>query len=158
MATMLGKGNHLNPDLHGSGGTEGTSPALSRPRRIRTLVADNSATFENVIATLLRMEDRIEIVGRVTERQETIEAVNALQPDLLLINLGMPDIGVTTVAILSERYPALNIVLMSEHDSPRLRAQIHRFWHTGFSSARKSSVRSSLPSFQPSKVHLRTLA
>lgn len=119
---MLGKGNDLSTDALGSGGFDGTP---SHPRRIRTLVADNSATFENVIVALLRMGDCVEVLRRVTERQETIEAVNSLQPDLLLIDLGMPEFGITTVAVLSERYPTLNIVLMSEHDSPRLRAQVH---------------------------------
>lgn len=92
------KGNDLNRDALGSGGVEGTP---SHRRRIRTLVADNSATLENVIVALLRMEDRIEIVRRVTEGQETIEAVNSLQPDLLLIDVGMPNFGITTAAILS---------------------------------------------------------
>ncbi len=94
------------------------------PNRIRALIAENSPTPGVAIYALLRSEDRIEIVGRVTDGQQTMEAVNVLQPELLLIDVRMPHVnGITTAAILSHRYPALHIVLMSDHDSRRLSGQ-----------------------------------
>jgi CheY-like chemotaxis protein len=103
-----------------------TNPTDPHPTRIRAVIADSSSTFCTVIGALLKLEDRIEIVGRVSDGQEAIEAVTVLQPDLLLLDVEMPYIdGITTASILSFQYPALNIVLMSERNSSRLRAQVH---------------------------------
>jgi CheY-like chemotaxis protein len=107
-------------------GPEATKPTDPRPRRIRALIADSSPTCCEVIGALLKIEDCIEIVGRVSDGQETIEAVTVLQPDLLLIDVGMPHIdAISVAAIVSLRSPTLIIIFISDrNNSPRLRAQI----------------------------------
>jgi len=52
-------------------------PALS-PTRIRALVADDSRGFRTVIGELLKIEDWIEVVARLSDGQEAIEAVTVL--------------------------------------------------------------------------------
>jgi CheY-like chemotaxis protein len=94
-------------------------------RRIRTLVAENSAVPGEVIRFLIRLEDYIEIVGKVTDGQEAIEAASALDPDLLLIDGRLPHIdGVTACGILSQTNPRMHIVVMFEQQCSRLRSQI----------------------------------
>jgi len=90
------------------------------------LIAENTPAPGVATYALLSLEDRIEIIGRVIDGRQTMEAVNALQPELLLIDVRMPHINAITVAaILSHRYPALQVVLMSDHDSRRLHKQTH---------------------------------
>jgi CheY-like chemotaxis protein len=99
-------------------------PATVRcPTRIRALVADDSPGFRTVIGELLKIEDWIEVVARVSDGQEAIEAVTVLLPDLVLIDVGLAKLdGITTASILSHRFPSLNVVLMSDKHSSRLRA------------------------------------
>ena len=99
-------------------------PATVRcPTRIRALVADNSPGFRVVIGALLKIEDWIEVVARVSDGQEAIEAVTVLLPDLVLIDVGLAKLdGITTASILTHRFPSLDVVLMSDKHSSRLRA------------------------------------
>lgn len=85
-------------------------PATVRcPTRIRALVADNSPGFR--------------VVARVSDGQEAIEAVTVLLPDLVLIDVGLAKLdGITTASILTHRFPSLDVVLMSDKHSSRLRA------------------------------------
>jgi hypothetical protein len=63
-------------------------------------------------------------VGRVGGANEIIEASAALRPDLLLVELWpVKFVGLTTAALVSWTFPQLNIVLMGDYDSLRLRAK-----------------------------------
>lgn len=99
-------------------------PATVRcPTRIRALIADDSLGFRTVIGTLLKNKDWIEVVARVSDGQEAIEAVTLLLPDLVFIDVELAKLdGITTASILSHRFPSLEVVLMSDKHSSRLRA------------------------------------
>jgi two-component system NarL family response regulator len=96
---------------------------VRRLTRIRALVADDSPDFRTVIVALLKMEDRIEVIARVSDGREAIEAVALFLPDLILMDVGLAELdGITTASILSHRFPSLDVVLMSDKHSSRLRA------------------------------------
>jgi len=99
-------------------------PGLTPPRaRIRVIVADDSADWRAVLAALLKVEEYVEVVARVEDGQETIEAVSVLHPDLVILDLGIGSIdALTTTALLCHQFPSLNLILMANRDSPRLRA------------------------------------
>jgi len=92
-------------------------------RRIRAVVADDSSDWPCVVAALLKMEDDVEIVARVENGQEAIEAVTVLHPELAIIDLriGCLD-ALTTTSLLLHQFPLLDVILMADRDSPRLRA------------------------------------
>jgi len=99
-------------------------PGLATPRaRIRVIVADNSADWRTVVGALFKVEKYVEVVARVEDGQETIEAVSVLHPDLVIIDLkiGIID-ALTTTALLCHLFPSLSLILMADCDSPRLRA------------------------------------
>lgn len=92
-------------------------------RRMRAIVADDSADCGAVVAGLLEVERVVEVVALVEDGQEAIEAVTVLHPDLAIIDLriGGPD-ALTTASLLRNQFPSLEVILMAEHDSPRIRA------------------------------------
>jgi CheY-like chemotaxis protein len=95
---------------------------VRRLTRIRALVADDSPDFRTVIVALLKMEDRIEVIARVSDGREAIEAVALFLPDLILMDVGLAELdGRTTASILSHRFPSLDVVLMSDKHPSRLR-------------------------------------
>jgi DNA-binding NarL/FixJ family response regulator len=92
-------------------------------RRIRAVVADDSSDWRCVIAALLEMENDVEVVAHVENGQEAIEAVTLLQPELAIIDLRIGSLDVlTTTSLLRHQFPLLDVILMADHDSPRLRA------------------------------------
>lgn len=96
---------------------------LRRRRRIRAVVADDSADWRAIVAGLIEVEDDIEVVAHVRNGQEAIEAVTVLQPELALIDLRIGSLdALTTASLLHNQFPSLDVILMADHDSPRIRA------------------------------------
>jgi DNA-binding NarL/FixJ family response regulator len=67
----------------------GYVPLLQPP--IRVLVADDHAIFRDGLRKLLNSDDNIAIVGEARNGTECIKQLNKLKPDVLLLDLRMPD-------------------------------------------------------------------
>jgi DNA-binding NarL/FixJ family response regulator len=88
------------------------------------LVADDSDTVQQTVSELMEMEPTIELIGRAGNGLETIEAVAALQPDLVIMEVHLPYLdGLQTSALIARHYPDVQIVLMSCDDSAKTREQ-----------------------------------
>ena len=61
-----------------------------QPRRIRTLIAEDSAVVRDMIATYLEKQGRFEIVGLAADGREAVELAAKLEPDLVLTDMNMP--------------------------------------------------------------------
>lgn len=58
---------------------------------IRVLVVDDSGVMRRIIATALGKHPEIEVVGFANDGLEAIEAVRRLQPDLVTLDIEMPE-------------------------------------------------------------------
>jgi len=61
--------------------------------RIRVLLVDDHAIFRAGLAALLGLEPDMDVVGSVGTGEEAVERVRALRPDVVLMDLEMPDMG-----------------------------------------------------------------
>ncbi len=59
---------------------------------IRIVVADDHTIFRDGLCRLLQAEADIEVVGEARNGRECVEMVERLKPDLLLLDLKMPDL------------------------------------------------------------------
>ena len=62
-------------------------------KRIRVLVVDDSAFARKVIREVLERDPEIEVVGIARDGLEALEKVNDLRPDVVTLDLVMPDLG-----------------------------------------------------------------
>jgi two-component system NarL family response regulator len=60
---------------------------------IRVLIADDHLIFRMGLRSLLNNESDIKVVGEATTGAQTVEAFNRLKPDVVLLDLRMPDGG-----------------------------------------------------------------
>ena len=80
------------------------------------LVVDDHPSFRKTARALLESEG-FEVVGEAADGASAIEAVRALRPDVVLLDVYLPDIdGFEVVAALSRNGPLPKIVLTSSHD------------------------------------------
>jgi two-component system chemotaxis response regulator CheB len=59
-------------------------------KRIRVLVVDDSATIRKVLRNTLSQHDDIEVVGEAADPLEAREAIKALNPDVITLDVEMP--------------------------------------------------------------------
>jgi two-component system response regulator DesR len=91
------------------------------PKRIRTVVVDDSPMFLQVACDLLELDPLIDVVARAGKGGEAIEIVLKLQPELVLMDVNMPYLdGLTLAWFFTRRFPVAQIVLMSTDNSPEL--------------------------------------
>ena len=96
----------------------------SSKQAIRTLVADDHAIFRDGLRKLLSSADGIAIIGEASNGAECIKMLAKLKPDILLLDLRMPDKD--GLAVLEEvnfdSLPTRVIVLTAEDDRDVIRA------------------------------------
>lgn len=63
---------------------------------IRTLIADDSRTYRETLAAILKQDNRFEVVGVADNGLQAVEMACSLRPDLILMDVLMP--GITGLA------------------------------------------------------------
>lgn len=94
--------------------------------RIRALVVDDEPLGRERIVGLLRSEADIELVGEVEDGVEAVAAIDRLQPDLVFLDVQMPELDGFGVleALGSERRPM--VVFVTAYDRYALQAfEVH---------------------------------
>lgn len=86
---------------------------------IRVVIVDDHPMVAEGIKAILESYDDIDVVGTCASGQQILDHVEDLAPDVILLDLNMPEMnGLTVVEILLERRPGTRILVLSMHDSP----------------------------------------
>jgi DNA-binding NarL/FixJ family response regulator len=84
-----------------------------RPK-IKVLVVDDHLIVRNGLAQLIASSDTVEQVGSVGDGRAAIDAVEELQPDVVLMDLSMPVMdGIEATSVISKRFPQTKIVVLT---------------------------------------------
>src|SRR5512142_3140895 len=86
---------------------------------IRVLLADDHPVVRSGIRGLLEKAGEIEVVGEAARGAEALELAGTTAPDVVLLDMELPDIEGTQVAHqLQQLYPQVKILAFSAHDDP----------------------------------------
>ena len=86
--------------------------------RRSVLVVDDSALVRQVIADLLEASGEFRVAGSASDGMDAIRKVHALQPDLVTLDVQMPDLdGLQTLGYIMSEAPR-PVVMLSALDSP----------------------------------------
>ncbi len=84
---------------------------------IRVLLADDHPVVRSGIRSLLEKEGDIAVVGEAATGAEALDLTETMQPDVVLLDMELPDIAGTQVAQqLHQRHPGVKILALSAHD------------------------------------------
>lgn len=87
--------------------------------KVRILIAEDSESFRQGLRNLLKSVDDMQVVGEATTGDETIRLANQLQPDVILMDIQMPDINgieATRQIIFSSPHISILMLTMFEDD------------------------------------------
>lgn len=99
---------------------------MREDRVFRALVVDDEPAARDALHALLADEPRVSVIGEARNGDEAVERVRALRPDLLLLDVQMPDRdGFGVLDALGDDVPA-GVVFVTAHDEHALRAfEVH---------------------------------
>ena len=99
--------------------TEGATRGSST---VRAIVVDDEPTAREVVMTLLAEYPSVQVVGEATNGREAVQLVRQLRPDLLFLDIQMPDQdGFRVLEALGDDVPK-GIVFVTAHDEHAIRA------------------------------------
>jgi two-component system, NarL family, response regulator LiaR len=81
---------------------------------IRVLVVDDHAVVREGLRTFLELQDGIEVAGEAADGQEAIAVAERLRPDVVLMDLVMPELdGLGAMRALRERVPGARVIVLT---------------------------------------------
>lgn len=86
---------------------------------IRVLLAEDQVMVREALATLLSMEDDIEVVAQVTSATDVLAVARESRPDVALLDIEMPGgDGLAAAADLRAELPAIKVLIVTAFGRP----------------------------------------
>jgi two-component system, NarL family, response regulator NreC len=83
---------------------------------IRVLLADDHTVVRYGVAKSIQHEDDMEVVGQVKDGLSAIEMVREILPDVVLMDISMPDVnGIDATREITRDFPAVKVIALSMH-------------------------------------------
>lgn len=87
---------------------------------IRIVIAEDQRLVRELMATLLARESDMEVVGEASNGREALQVVHAASPDIVLLDIGLPEIdGVEVARTLRKEQTLARLIVLSIHTERR---------------------------------------
>ena len=85
---------------------------------IRVVLADDHAVLRDSLRAFLGLYPDIEVVGEAADGVETLERVDALRPDVLVLDMAMPRLsGLDVLQRITKDLPECKTLVLSQHET-----------------------------------------
>jgi pilus assembly protein CpaE len=82
--------------------------------KIRVLIVDDIAETRENVRKLLQFESDVDVTGAARSGKEGIQLAQELDPDVVLMDINMPDIdGITATEIIRQKSPHIQVLILS---------------------------------------------
>ena len=99
-----------------------TDSRAAEPSPVRAVVVDDEPSARDVVITLLADHRDIAVIGEATNGREAVELVRRTRPDLVFLDIQMPDLdGFGVLDALGSDVPR-GVVFVTAHDEHAIRA------------------------------------
>lgn len=87
---------------------------MSEEKTIRVLLVDDHNVVRSGLGAFLHAFDDLELVGEASSGREAIRKVESLEPDVILMDLKMPEMdGAETTERIKEKFPEIEVIALT---------------------------------------------
>jgi len=84
---------------------------------LRVLVVDDYEPWRRFVCSTLEKQTSLQVIGEVSDGLEAVQKAQELQPDLILLDIGLPTLnGVEAAKRIRQISPAAKILFASQND------------------------------------------
>jgi two-component system NarL family response regulator len=88
------------------------------PDRIRVLIAEDHAVVRDGLAAVLKFEPDMAVVALAKNGQEAVSQFRQLNPDVVLMDLAMPELdGAGAILAIRREFPGARILVLTTYDN-----------------------------------------
>jgi DNA-binding NarL/FixJ family response regulator len=100
---------------------KGNRRMMTRMPHCKTLVVDDGEGFRRFLCSTLMATTECEIVGEASDGLQAVSQAEKLQPDLILLDLGLPTLnGIQAARRIRQLSPNSKILFVSQNSSPEI--------------------------------------
>lgn len=100
---------------------------------IRIILADDHAILRHGLSRAFEQEKDITIIGQANNGHSAIELVRELSPDVVIMDIGMPDLnGIEATRRIAADFPAVKVIGLSMHSSDKYVREMFRAGASGY--------------------------
>src|SRR5215211_4607572 len=86
---------------------------------IRLAIVDDHQLARESLRDMLTDEPDLEVVGEAASGREALSLCSRLHPDLVLMDVRMPEVdGLTATRKVKQRYPKISVLMVTMHENP----------------------------------------
>jgi len=101
--------------------------------KIKLLIVDDHAIMRDGIRALLSLNNDIEILGEAETGQEAIKKASELSPDVIIMDIAMPDMdGIEATRRIMKENPKAKVLILSQYNAPEYILSAIKAGSTGF--------------------------
>jgi DNA-binding NarL/FixJ family response regulator len=88
---------------------------------IKILIVDDHIIFMQTLNVLFEHEDDIRLVGQTSDSHSSIQLIEEMAPDVVILDLVMPEInGIELTRQIRSRFNGVKVLCLSMHSEPQL--------------------------------------
>ncbi len=100
---------------------------------IRILIADDHGVLRAGLRVLLNAEPDMQVVGEAATGRETLRLASELRPDVVLLDLSMPDLGgIEVTRRIKTALPDTRVLILTVHEDERMLREAIRAGAAGY--------------------------
>lgn len=100
---------------------------------IRVLIADDHTIVRTGLRALIKGEAGMDLVGEATCGEEALKLTQALKPDILVLDLSLPDMdGIQVTRKLKRELPDVRVLILTVHEDEALLRESMRAGASGY--------------------------
>lgn len=81
------------------------------------MLVDDHAVLRDGLRNILEMEDDIKVIGEAETGEEALQKLMDLQPDLILMDINLPNRnGVEVTSIIKKQFPKIKVLILTMHN------------------------------------------
>jgi len=85
---------------------------------VRILLVDDNELFRRFVASALHDQPNLHVIGEIGDGFEAVRQAEALQPDLIVLDIGLPGLnGIETARRLRKLAPEAKIIFLTQESS-----------------------------------------
>jgi NarL family two-component system response regulator LiaR len=94
---------------------------MSTSNVIQVMIVDDHGMVRRGLSTILKVKADLELVGEASNGQEALEICEQFQPDVILMDLVMPEMGgVEATRLIRERWPRVQVIALTSFQEKEL--------------------------------------